>query len=52
MTREEMIKRMEELEKQMFNLEMKDRWDSKDYALKKQLFKEYLELEAKVKALN
>ena len=48
MTKEEMLKRMEELEGKRFMLAMKDRWDSSDYDRDNKLFNEWLELKKKV----
>lgn len=52
MAREEMVKRMEELEELRWMLSMKDRWDSKDFAQDNKWFEEWLNLNEQVKKLN
>lgn len=52
MAREEMVKRMEELEDKRWLLSMKDRWDSKDFAQDNEWFNEWLSLNEQVKKLN
>ena len=47
MTKIEITKRMEELEYEMFILEMKDRWNAKDYEEKAKMFNEWLDLKKK-----
>lgn len=48
MTKQEMQKRIEELEKERFYLAMADRWTSNDYQLDNKLFKEITELKEKM----
>jgi hypothetical protein len=52
MAREEMVKRMEELEDKRWMLSMKDRWDSKDFAQDNEWFNEWLSLNEQVVKLN
>lgn len=44
MTREEIIKRMDEIETKRFYLAMKDRWDRSDYDWDNKMFNEWLNL--------
>ena len=48
MTRQEMKKRLEELEERRFMLNMVDRWSRKHYELDSELRKEISELEKKL----
>ena len=45
----EIKNRIKELDRQIFNLEMKDKWDNVDYHLKRELNKEKKSLEQKLK---
>lgn len=51
MTREEINKRMEELENARFFLAMKDRWDRRDYEADDKMFRELLELKEQLKKM-
>ena len=48
MTREEMEKRMEELDRMMFFLNMKDRWNDEDYKRDREMFREWKTLKDKL----
>ena len=52
MTKMEITKRMEELEDKMFILEMKDRWNAKDYENKNKMFGEWLDLKHKLAKMD
>lgn len=52
MAREEMVKRMEELEELRWMLSMKDRWNNKDFLQDREWFDEWLNLNEQVKKLN
>ena len=48
MIRNEIEKRIEEIENKRFYLAMKDRWNANDYATDNKWFKELLELKKKI----
>lgn len=48
MTKEEMKQRLEKLEKERFLLEMKDRWNAKDYDIDRQYRNEIRELKKEI----
>jgi len=48
MTREEMVKRIDELETRQFYLAMKDRWSNADFDLDRKLSREIRELKAQI----
>ncbi len=52
MAREEMVKRMEELEDKRWLLSMKDRWSNEDYLQDRKWFDEWLNLNEQVIKLN
>lgn len=52
MAKEQMVKRMEELEDKRWLLSMKDRWDNEDYLQDRKWFDEWLNLNEQVKKLN
>lgn len=52
MAREEMVKRMEELEDKRWLLSMKDRWNNEDFLQDREWFDEWLNLNEQVKKLN
>lgn len=51
MTKEEMLKRMDEIETRRFYLAMKDRWDRSDYETDDKWFREWLDLKKKVEEM-
>lgn len=52
MARDEMLKRMEEIENRRFRLAMIDFWKGEDFELDRKLFKEYLDLKKKVEEIE
>ena len=51
MTREEMLKRMDEIETRRFYLAMKDHWDRDDFETDRKWFNEWLDLKKKVEKI-
>ena len=51
MTKQEMMDRMEELDKLRFFLSMKDRWNGEDYSTDRKWFAEWLDLKKKVEKM-
>lgn len=51
MTREEIIKRMNEIETKRFYLKMKDFWDRKDFETDDKWFKEWFELKKELEKI-
>ena len=51
MTKEEMLKRMDEIETRRFYLAMKDRWSREDFATDDKWFNEWLTLKKKVEEM-
>ena len=49
-TMEELTKKLEEVEKEKFYLEMKDQWDEADWATNKEYTKIILALKGEIKA--
>lgn len=52
MTKEEMLREMEEIKNRRFRLAMVDFWRSEDFELDRKLFMEYLNLKKKVEELE
>lgn len=51
MMKNEIEKRIDELEKARFYLAMKDRWDSRDYAMDREWFNELLALKKELEKM-
>ena len=52
MTREEITKRIEEIEDARFLLKMKDRWSTRDFETDRRMFQEVFGLQKKLAAMG